>query len=54
MPVRKKKGEKRVKISVTIKPDLYDWIEQKIADEVYYNKSHVIQKALKLLQKQEE
>ena len=43
-----------MKISGTIKPDLLEWVEEKINDGTYYNKSHVIQKGIEVLKKQEE
>ena len=54
MPVRKKKEERRMKVSATIKPDLYNWMEKKINEGKFYNKSHVLQEAIRLLQKQDE
>ncbi len=54
MPVRKKKGERTVKISGTILPDQHRWIEEKIKKQDFYNISHVLQKAIRLLQKQDE
>jgi len=54
MPERKKKEERRMKISGTIKPAQYDWMDEKIKKGTFYNKSHVLQKALELLQKQDE
>jgi Arc/MetJ-type ribon-helix-helix transcriptional regulator len=50
MPERKKKGERRVKISGTIKPEQEEWIRTKIKEGKYYNVSHILQEGIKLLQ----
>lgn len=50
MPARKKKGEKKVKISGTINQDQERWIKEKIDDGTFYNVSHVLQQAIRLLQ----
>jgi len=43
-----------MKISGTIKSNQLEWIEEKIKDGTFYNKSHALQKGIELLQKQEE
>jgi Arc/MetJ-type ribon-helix-helix transcriptional regulator len=53
MPERKKKEERRMKISGTIKPAQFKWMKEKIEEGTFYNKSHALQQALELLQKQE-
>jgi len=53
MPERKKKGERNVKISGTIKPDQGKWLQQKICEGKFYNISHVLQEGIKLLQQRE-
>ena len=50
MPERKKKGERKVKISGTIKPEQEKWINRMIREGKYYNISHVLQEGIKLLQ----
>ena len=54
MPERKRKEDRRMKISGTIKPDQYEWLKEKIKEGKFYNKSHVLQEGIKLLKKQEE
>ena len=53
MPGRKKIGEKNVKISGTIKPDQEKWIKEKLAKGEFYNRSHIIQEGIRLLQQLE-
>jgi len=53
MPERKKKEERRMKISGTIKPEQFEWLEDEIKKGKFYNKSHVLQQAIEVLQKQE-
>ena len=53
MPARKKKGEKNVKLSVTIKPEQENWIRKKLNDNKFYNRSHIIQEAIRTLQDKE-
>jgi len=53
MPARKKKGERSVPLSATIKPEQEKWIEEKIRDGTFYNRSHIVQAAINLLQKSE-
>jgi Arc/MetJ-type ribon-helix-helix transcriptional regulator len=50
MAVRKKLGERNVKLSVTIKPEQEKWIKKKLEENKYYNRSHVIQEAIRVLQ----
>lgn len=50
---RKKKEELRMKISGTIKPNQFEWIEKKIKEGTYYNRSHALQKGIELLKKQD-
>jgi len=50
MPERKKKGDRKVKISATIKPEQQVWIKDMIDKGKFYNLSHVIQEGIKLLQ----
>lgn len=54
MPKRKKKEEKNVKISGTIKPEQHSWVEKKINEGIYYNISHILQEGIKQLQIKEE
>lgn len=53
MPERKKKGERNVKISGTIKPDQEQWIKKKIIEGKFYNISHIIQEGIRILQEKE-
>jgi Arc/MetJ-type ribon-helix-helix transcriptional regulator len=53
MPERKPKEEKTVKISGTIKQDQEKWIKEKLKEGKYYNRSHILQEGIKLLQQQE-
>lgn len=53
MPARKKKGERNVKISGTIEPEQYKWVQEKIKKKTYYNISHVLQKSIDLLRELE-
>ena len=47
---RKKKGERNVKISGTIKPEQDRWIKKMIDKGKFYNISHILQEGIKLLQ----
>ncbi len=53
MPERKKKGERKVKISGTIKPEQDKWIKQMIKEGKFYNISHILQEGIKVLQEKE-
>lgn len=53
MAIRKKMGERNVKLSVTIKPDQERWIEKKLTTNEYYNRSHLIQEAIRVLQEKD-
>jgi Arc/MetJ-type ribon-helix-helix transcriptional regulator len=53
MPERKKKGDRKVKISGTIKPDQEQWITKMIREGKFYNRSHILQEGIRLLQEQE-
>lgn len=53
MPERKKKGERKVKISGTIKPEQDKWIKDKIKEGKFYNISHILQEGIRLLQIQD-
>ena len=53
MPERKKKEEKNVKISGTIRPDQGEWVSKKLKERKFYNKSHIIQQGIDLLQERE-
>ena len=53
MPDRKKKGERRLKISCTIKLEQDQWIKNKIREGKFYNISHILQEGIKLLQQRE-
>ena len=53
MPERKKKGERNVKLSVTIKPEQEQWIEKMLDEGKFYNRSHIVQEGIKSLQKKE-
>jgi Arc/MetJ-type ribon-helix-helix transcriptional regulator len=53
MPERKKKGERSVKLSVTIEPEQEKWIEKQLVNHKYYNKSHIVQEAIRLLQEKD-
>jgi len=53
MPSRKRKGECKVKISGTIKPEQEKWILKMINEGKFYNISHVLQEGIKLLQKKD-
>ena len=50
MPERKKLGDRKVKISGTIKPEQDKWIKDKIKEGKYYNISHILQEGIRLLQ----
>ena len=50
MPERKKKGERKVKISGTINPDQEAWINRMIKEGKFYNVSHILQEGIRLLQ----
>ena len=50
MAERKKKGERKVKISGTIKPSQERWIKRMIDEGKYYNISHILQEGIKSLQ----
>ncbi|MGF3585454.1 MAG: ribbon-helix-helix domain-containing protein [Thermoplasmatota archaeon] len=50
MPERKKKGERKVKISGTINSEQEVWIKKMIKEGKYYNISHVLQEGIRLLQ----
>ena len=50
MPERKKKGDRKVKISGTIRPEQDRWIKKKISEGRFYNISHILQEGIKLLQ----
>jgi Arc/MetJ-type ribon-helix-helix transcriptional regulator len=54
MPERKKKGERKVKISGTIKPEQEKWIKNKIKEGKFYNISHILQEGIRLLQVQDD
>lgn len=54
MPIRKKKGEQNVKLSVTIKPEQEQWIKEKLRGGKFYNRSHIVQEGIRLLQEKEE
>ena len=54
MARRKKIGERNVKLSVTIKPDQEKWIIKKLDKNEYYNRSHLIQEAIRVLQEKED
>jgi Arc/MetJ-type ribon-helix-helix transcriptional regulator len=53
MPERKKKGERKVKISGTIKPEQESWIKDQIKKGKFYNVSHILQEGIRLLQVKE-
>ena len=53
MPERKKKGERKVKISGTIKPEREEWIKKVIDEGRFYNISHILQEGIRLLQEKE-
>jgi Arc/MetJ-type ribon-helix-helix transcriptional regulator len=53
MPERKKKGERKVKISGTIPPEQEKWIKNKIKEGRFYNISHILQEGIRLLQVQD-
>lgn len=53
MAVRKKMGERNVKISGTIKPEQDKWIKKQINEGKFYNISHILQEGIKLLQDKE-
>lgn len=53
MPERKKKEEKNVKISGTIRLDQGEWVSKKLKEHKFYNKSHIIQLGIDLLQERE-
>ena len=53
MPERKKKGERNVKLSVTIEPKQGEWVKKKLVEHKYYNKSHIVQEAIRALQEKE-
>lgn len=53
MPERKKKGDRKVKISGTIKPEQEQWINKMIKEGKFYNRSHILQEGIRLLQEQE-
>lgn len=42
------------RVCVTLSEDLVHWIEEKIEEGIYANKSHAIERALKLLRKKKE
>jgi len=39
--------KKRRKLCVTLPPDLYIWLHEKVADGSYYNISHAIESCIK-------
>ena len=53
MPIRKKIGEKNVKLSVTIKSEQEEWIKKKLIEHEFYNRSHIVQEAIRALQEKE-
>ena len=53
MPSRKRKGERKVKISGTIHQDQEKWIKRMIDEGKFYNVSHIIQEGIRLLQKKD-
>lgn len=53
MPIRKKKGERNVKLSVTIKPEQEKWVDEKLQEGIFYNRSHIVQEGIRLLQLRE-
>jgi Arc/MetJ-type ribon-helix-helix transcriptional regulator len=53
MPERKKKEDRRMKISGTIKPEQFEWLKDKIKEGKFYNISHVLQEGIKSLQEKD-
>ena len=47
---RLRKGERKVKISGTIKPEQEKWINRMIDEGKYYSISHILQEGIRLLQ----
>jgi len=41
------------KTEVTIEPEQEKWIKKKLDEHKYYNRSHIIQEAIRLLQEKE-
>jgi len=48
----KKKGPKYIKTSVSIDPELYDWIKIKVKDKRFSTTSHAVNEALLKLKKE--
>ena len=44
----------RVRKSITLPKDLVDWLNKKIEERRFYNLSHAVEEALRLLKKREE
>lgn len=42
----KKKGPKYVKTSVSIDPELYNWVQKKVEDKRFSSTSHAVNEAL--------
>jgi len=53
MPEHKKKGDRKVKISGTIKPEQDKWIKKMIDEGKFYNISHILQEGIKSLQEKD-
>lgn len=53
MPERKRKEDKRMKISGTIPLELYNWIEEQIKKKRFYNRSHAIEYCLDYVKEEE-
>ncbi len=45
----KKESKKKVKTGVTIEPELYRWVSQKIDERVFSNVTHAVNWGLSLL-----
>jgi len=40
--------------NISMSKELYDWIEKKIADKTFYNRSHAIEVAVDKLKREQE
>lgn len=50
----KKTTRHKVKTSITLEPELFDWIQSKVKSKEYANITHAVEKGLLLLKKKTE
>ena len=51
---RPKIGRHKVKTGITIDPDLFEWVQSKIASKEFANLTHAVEKGLLLLKEKME